>query len=345
MSMDLVGVLPVSGVNLGLALAPPVLAAEISQFGIDLSTLTLALAAQLELGLNVPNLAGLTAVLNEFPPAVQAMFTPPQKFITVGADLNADIAVQLGLVNAALAIALDAGAKIDAAFSVGGIAGWCYSGPARGLATAQSAFGTGYTRGVMIATENPSSWGQFGASVNAGPSLTAPSGGPPALTSLGKMSGGEVFSGMLSVTGEIKAFLLKLQGLKANLELSLDLTLGLDLPDPSALLAILNELLGQIASLLDNLINVKADIDLEIGSIQARLDYILSLSASVGAQLSAGGLALWRYTGTDLGGDVSTAITGGIPGGTGPDADIRAVIFAHDVPELWLPFAILLGGI
>lgn len=344
MTMDLVGTLPVSGINLGLSLAPPILSAKITQLGVDLSNLSLAVTAQLGVSANLPNLVGLSAALSELQKTVMAMFSPPQKFISLGADLNDDLVVQLGLVDAALSLALSASTQLSAGFSVGDIAGWCYSGPARHLASTSSAFSGEYYSGVMIATESISSWGQFGVSVNTGPSRTAPPGGPPMLTSLGKATGGEIFSGMLDVALVIDEFLLQLKGMKANLELSIDLTLGLNLPDPSALLDALMDLIGQAAHLLDNLVNVNVNLDFEIGSIQAQLDYILSLTGSIGAQLSAGGLALWRYSGTDLGADVSSALSGGIPGGSGPDADIRAVIFAHGVPAMWAPFALLLGG-
>ena len=344
MSTSLIGVLPVSGINVGLALAPPILQAEITDFGIDLSKLTLAIAAQIELGLNVPNFAALAATLAQFPPTIAGMLNP-SNMLTLGASLNLDLALQLGLIDATLALALSVKATIEAGLSTGGIAAWTYSGPASGLAAlAPGSIVGNYTVGLIVATENPSSWCQFSVSVNTGPSKTAAVGGPPTLTSLGELSGGEISTGLLSFSGVLDLYLLKLTGMKAAIAAQIELTVGVNLPDPSALLALCNQLIADVAGLLDNLVNANVDLSVEIGTIQLRLDYILALSLSIGAQLSAGGLALWSYSGTSLGADVATAIAGGVPGGGGPTSDIRALILGCATPSVWAPFGLILGG-
>lgn len=345
MTMALVGVLPVSGVNFALTLAPPVLQAEITQLGIDLSKLGIALAGKLQMGLNVPSLTGLASTLALFPPALASMLDPT-KFITLGAALNVDLALQLGVIDIAVTLALSACAQLDAGFAVGGIAAWSYSGPASGLASlARSDITGAWQKGLMVATESISSWGQFSVSVNTGPSKTAVTGGPPRLDYLGKLNGGEVMVGLLDIKALLDLIKLKLQGMKVALELQLQLTVGVNLPDPSELIAIAEDLISQVTHLLDNLVNVNADITLEIGLIQVRLDYILSLVAGITAQLSAGGLAFWTYSGNgSLGADVAEAIANGVPGGSGPSNDIRAVILAHETPSVWAPFGTLLNA-
>lgn len=345
MTMDLQGVLPVSGINFALTLAPPVLQAEITQLGIDLSNLGIAVAGKLQMGLNVPNLVGLTSTLALLPPALASMLDPT-KFLTLGASLNADLLLQYGLIDVAATLALSACAKLDAGFSVGGIAAWSYSGSAAGLASlARSSFFGPWQKGLMVATESLSSWGQFSASVNTGPSRTATAGGPPTLTDLGELSGGEVMANLLDVKAQLDLIKIKLQGMKVALELQLQLTVGVNLPDPSELIGIAQDLITQASQLLDNLINVSADLTAEIGLIQVRLDYILSLVASVAAQLSAGGLAFWTYSGNGtLGQDVAGAIANGVPGGSGPSNDIRAIVLAHETPSIWAPFGLLLNA-
>lgn len=342
--MTLMGVLPVSGINLGLALAPPVLQAEITQLGIDISKLGIALAGQLAVGINKPDFSVFAATLAKVPPAV-ADILDPTKILSVGIGLNADLAIQLGLINLALEPVLALALKLEAGLSVGGLAAWSYSGPASGLAAlAPVAMAGGYQVGMMVATESPDSWGQFSVSVNTGKSKEAVAGGPPKLTFLGKLTGGEINTGLLEIDGIIKLFKLKLQGLKAQIELGLNLSIGVNLPDPSPLLAIAQELIQDALHLFDNLVNVQLDLQVSIGWIQLRLDYLLSLVASIGAQLSAGGLALWTYSGSDLGGDVASTIGSGVPGGGGASNDIRALVIGCPSPSLYAPFGLLLGG-
>lgn len=345
MTMTLMGVLPVSGINLGLALAPPVLQAEITQLSLDISKLGIALAGQASAALNKPDVSVFEATLAKFPPAIADMLDPT-KILSAGADLNADLAIQLGLINVALEPVLALALKLEAGLSVGGLAAWSYSGPASGLAAlAPAAMAGSYQVGMMVATESPDSWGQFSVSVNTGNSKNAVTGGPPSLTFLGNLNGGQINTGLLEINEIIKLFKLKLQGLKAQIELGLNLSIGVNLPDPSALLAIANELIQDALHLFDNLVNVSLDLQASIGWLQLRLDYLLSLTMSIGAQLSAGGLALWTYSGSDLGGDVASTIAGGVPGGGGPENDIRALVIGCATPSAYAPFGVLLGGV
>jgi hypothetical protein len=344
MTLSLVGVLPVSGVNLGLAMAPPVLTAEITQFELDISKLGLAIAAQLEMSLNVPNLAALAATLADIAAALAALLVPAN-VAALAVTMNLELVAQLGIVDAALDVATDVRAAFALGLDTGGFAAWCYSGPASGLAAAPLGISGTWSSGLVVATESLSSWGQFGVSVNTGPSGSAPAGGPGTLTSLATLTGGQILIGLVDLFARIDLFHLKLRGMKANLEQQIEVTLGLNLPDLSELLALLEQLAGQVESLLDNLVNVSVDLDAQIGWFQVRLNALLSLTASLSAQLSAGGLALWRFEGPgQLGAEIDPAVSGGIPGGTGASADIRALVIAHQDAEVWAKFAPLLGG-
>jgi hypothetical protein len=344
-TLTLAGVLPVSGVNLGLGLVPPVLQAEIIQFGIDLTRLGIATLAKVQAGFNVPNLAALEADIALLPPTLASMLDPT-KFLTLCADLNVDLVAKLGVVDEALELALEAEATLTAGLSVGGIAAWSYSGPARGLAEMSPAFSGPWSIGLVVATESLGSWGQFGVSVNTGPSKTATPGGPPKLTSLGQLTGADWCPGLFQLASKIHLFVLKLQGLKAGFEMQLDMTVGVNLPDVSDLLVLLAQIASDAEHLLDNLLNVSVDLDAEIDWVQVRMNAIVGLAADIGAQLSAGGLALWLYLGGtgQLVGEIARALAGGIPGGSGPVADIRALVLAHETPSVWTPFGAILGG-
>lgn len=346
MSLSLVGVLPVSGISLGLAMMPPILQAEITQFELDLTNLTLAIEAKLQVGLNIPDLAILTATLEQLKEALANLLNPAN-MVVLGADLNLELAAQLGIIELALEAALAAQAAFQAGLGVPGIAAWSYSGAASGLAAAAPGGITGpWQRGLFVATESLDSWGQFSVSINTGPSKTAAAGGPPILTALGSLGGGEILTGLVDLKARLDLFVLRLQGLKAQLEAHIQITLGVNLPDLSELLALLNQLMEDIEGLLDNLVTADVDLDAEIGWIQLRLDALLDLLYSLNAQLSAGGLALWSYSGAGtLGADIAGAISGGVPGGSGADADIRALALGCAEPAVWADFSPLLGGV
>lgn len=345
-TLSLVGVLPVSGVNLGLAMMPPILQAEIAQLELDITNLGLAVAAQVQVGLSLPNLATLTATLEQLKAALASLLST-SNMVKVGASLNVELGLQLGVIELALEGALAVQATLEAGLGAPGIAAWSYSGAASGLASTAPGGITGpWQRGLLVATESVDSWGQFSVSVNTGPSKTASVGGPQTLTALGQLGGAEIDTGLVDLKAQLDLLVLKWRGLKAQLEQQIQVTLGVNLPDLSELLALLEELMGDIEGLLDNLVTASVDLDVEIHGIQLRLDALLDLVLSLEAQLSAGGLALWSYSGDGtLGSDVAGVISGGVPGGTGANADIRALVLGCAQPSAWADFSPLLGGV
>ena len=99
MTVSYVGSLPVSAVNVGLSASLPALQLEVDQLGLDISGLVPAIAAKIEVATNFPpspffgeaisghlDLEAITEQLN------------PLSWVSVAADANADLAVELGLV-------------------------------------------------------------------------------------------------------------------------------------------------------------------------------------------------------------------------------------------------------
>jgi hypothetical protein len=347
-ALNLVGVLPVSGINLGLALAPPVLQAELTRLQLDLSNLGIAIEAQAKFSINKPDFTALLATLQALQVAVQAFLNTPI-MVTAGASVNADAVLQLGLIDLALDLVVSLEAKLSVGLNAGGLASWTYSGPCSGLVSASPAMNGGWTKGVVVATENVGSWGQFGASINTGASATAQPHGPAVFETLGRtggLGGSEIFVGLLDIAKRIELFKIQLQGLKVALQLQIQVSLGLQLPDPSEILALIAQLMQDVMGLFNNLINVSLNLHIELQGIQLRIEALLALIVSIGLQLSAGGLALWTYTGQGtLGSDVADSLAGGIPGGSGANADIRALIVAAEDPDVWGCIAPLLGGV
>lgn len=345
MSLSLMGVLPVSGITLGMVAALPTLQAEVTQLGLDLAdlaTTSIKLAAN---ALTPPDptafLTGVSAL-----PLMLPTITDPTKIVAAGAEANVELIAKLGVVSLALEAGEPIGARLTAGLGGGGFGVWCYSGTCAGLVSlSPGAFGQGWERGILLATESLSTWGTFGQSVNTGQSGSASAGGPPTLTHLGSWSAGKLCPGFLEVSGQVGKFLLRLRGMKASLEGDIALTLGLNLPNPLEVLDEINALIAEAEQLLESMLQVPIDLTVDIGTIQARLDVVLEMTGKITAQLSAGGMAAWGYSGgSDLGGDIASALASGIPGGSGAGADIRAMMIAHASPDIWSPFGLIFGG-
>lgn len=348
MPLSLVGILPVSAINIGLAASVTGITAQITKLTADISGLTVALAGQVQVAADPPSLAGLTlAVTAALDPVSIAASFNPATLVSASVDVSGSIAVDLGLVDAQLAVVVPLGDQLELGLSSGGIAGWSYAGNAAGFgAELARETATGYGRtagadqvvGIIFATESPSSWGAFSLGFNTGPSATAQPGSDDAeLAFMGELSGGQWNTGVLSLFAKLQLFIGELQGIKASLEASAQLALGLNLPDVQAQvdagLAIVGEL--GIDGLLGNL-SVHADIQGAIDGLNVEIQALLALSASLAVQLSAGGIVVWAYSGRadGLGSALALATTNGLPGGSGPRAVVYGLALAGSAPSM-----------
>jgi hypothetical protein len=185
---------------------------------------------------------------------------------------------------------------------------------------------------VVIATESLAGWQAFSQSVNTNGTANTPATTAARLAFLGELSGRRWNSGVATLAADLDLLVADFRGRKAGLEASALVAVGLNLPDVSVVVDAGLSIVADIGidGLLDNMLNVSADITGAIGSVTAQIDAVLSLSASIAAQLSAGGLTFWTYSGTasGLGAALKAELAGGIPGGSGPRAPAYGLALA-----------------
>jgi hypothetical protein len=343
MSLSLVGILPVSALNIGITAALPGIQSAIAK----LTKLQVSLQAQAEIAVNLPNLPLLAAAISVQLTGLPTTFDPLSMF-TASFDAKADIGLKLGLIEAELALVGELAASLNAGLNTGGLTLWTYAGKAASFgellaghtATGFDAVGPNdQIFGLIIATESFSSWGSFSASFNTGSTSTKEleTTDSAELTYVGTLTGGQLDTGVLEAVLPINLYLLDLEALKLNLEASLQVCLGLNLPPLPMLTAGLNV---DLQLLLDNLINVNVDLAAEISGLQLQIELLLELVVKLTASLSAGGLALWVYSGParGLGSEFRTAIVNGIPGGSGPDVPAYGIVVSTKLPAAWAAF-------
>lgn len=354
MGATLLGVLPVSAVNVGAALQVPVLSAKLGQVQAQASKLLEALAVQAQfdaLTSPLPDVVGFAAALTAWPTnvlqALAALATPG-----VTADLQADISLDLGALELQAALLGELRAQVALGLGASGISAWAYSGRAEwmgqqlGVLTRNGFAGLAageQVQGAFIVTESPETWGAFSATFNTGTTATArPTSQDASLAALGSLSAGALNLGALDVVQPLDVLLLDVRGRKAQLEATLQLTLGVNLPSPEALLAsfappAFEALLPALTFRLD---------------LQANLNAVLNLATAITADiaqlqlvLGAGGLALWAYSGPagSLGDAVADALAGGVPGGTGAAAPVYGMALAGRGAD-WGAFRALFGA-
>lgn len=339
-----VGSLPVSAINVGLAASISGLTAKVSKLQADLTKLTPALAGQVEIAADFPPsptmyAGSLTAALNQLE---LAAVLNPANMAGASADLSADLAADLAFVTAQLAIVESLQAAFTAGLEVGGVAGWSYSGPAAGFGSSlKGATENGFGRtaadaqiqAVVIATESFAGWQAFSQSVNTNGTANAPADVQAArLAFLGELSGAKWNAGVAALAASLDLLVADFRGQKAGLEASARVAVGLDLPDVSAVVDAGLSIVADVGidGLLDNMLNVSADLTGAIGGVTAQIEAVLALSSSIAAQLSAGGLTFWTYSGTasGLGAALKAELAGGIPGGSGPRAPAYGLALA-----------------
>lgn len=344
MTISYVGNLPVSGVNVGLQASLGALTLEIAQLNVDLSGLVPAIAGQLQLAIDVPNIPAFTANLAVLlDPIGVALEVSPGLITLNGIETGLELLVELGLVEAKLEALLAITIPLELGLGAGGIAGWSYSGGARAFGEAlRTATPSGWgdtlpgdtVAAVIIATENPTSWAAFGDGFQVG---TARSW----LRYLGEYGATRWNLGLGTLMLRVRAFLAQLQALKARIEYQLQILVGVELPSASVLIEAGADIVAALGidGLMENLVNVNVDLDAAAANIQARIDAVVDLQAELSASLSAGGLSVWTYSGPAalLGAEFLSAVVNGLPGGSGANAAVNGLVLAA-TPEAMSAF-------
>jgi len=340
------GTFPASGLNIGLAMAPIALNAEITKLQADITGFGIAAEAQVSMVASFPpNVEGYVTV---FPLALDvtalASAFNPLNWVSLNADANASLVIEIGLIDAMLEIVGTVALAFEAGLSSGSLAGWSYAGRTAGFGSrlipaTENGFGTiapdDQISALIIACADFGSWQGFSTGFNTGASSTDDLGvtttGEERLRFLGEIGGGEWNIGVYDVFARINLFLLELRGLKAAIEAQIDLSLGLNLPDVSVVVDAGLDVALSLA--LEALVDVQLDI--------LRIEAILELAASIALSLSGGGLTFWSYTGraADLGREFAPEVAGGLPGTTtGPSAPAYGVVIATKSPSAWASF-------
>ena len=353
MTITKVGTLPVSGINLGLAAGAASIAEKVTKLTADISKLTAALDTQLSVTANFPpNLAGYAvAFAATLDPTALASAFNPLNWITLNAGANLSLLADLALADAQIALVEPTVLDLEAGLAAPGIVGWSYSGRAAGFGrTLEAATRAGFpsagpdrdVSAIIIACADFASWGAFSAGFHTGDSSIR---SLPATTDeerlrfLGSLGGGQWNTGAQALLSGLSLLLSGLRGAKSGAEAQIDLSLGIGLPDPSA---IVNAGLSiDIDAALASMVSVQTDLTATIGAIQADSDATLSLTAELDAQLSAGGLTLWAYSGpaSGLGSAFAPEVASGLPGaGSGPDGAIWGAAVACADPGAWAGF-------
>lgn len=339
-----VGSLPVSAINVGLAGSVAGFGIQAAKLQADIAKLGLSTIAQAQVALDFPPSPA------SFAPAAVAALDPielasvlnPVSIAGGSVDAALDATLELAIVTAQLEVAEELHAAFTAGLDAGGLAGWSYSGNAPGFGSELERYtlnGFGRTaaatevQGIVIATESFSAWGAFSQGVNTGGTAnTEASAARARLAFLGELSGARWNTGVADVAASFGLFVAELRGKKAGIVASLEFMLGLDLPDPTVVVDAGLSIFADIGidGLLDNMLNVRADIGGAISTVQGKLDLLLEGAADIGAQLSAGGLTFWTYAGaaSAFGASLRSELARGIPGGTGARAPAYGLAIA-----------------
>ncbi|HKY40774.1 MAG TPA: hypothetical protein VJN18_32790 [Polyangiaceae bacterium] len=350
------GTLPVAAVNVGLVASLPGLAAKSAKLTADATQLGLALVGQVQVSVDFPpnpaQYAG--AIAGALNPLELAAVLNPLNVAGASLDLATDAAVDLALVTAQLTVAESVASTLNIGLEVGGVAGYSYSGPAPAFGSELERYskaGIGKTppsaqiQAVIIATESFASWGTFSQSVNTDGTAGAEATSSPRLAFMGELPGSSWNPGVASVGAEIDLLVADLRGQKSGIEASFDVMLGVTLPDPQVVVEAGLNIVAEVGidGLLESMVNVQADITGSIGGVTAQIDAVAELAGGIAAQISAGGLAFWTYTGTaaGLGEALRAALVGGIPGGTGSRARAYGLVLVGTPANMTLLGSIL----
>jgi hypothetical protein len=348
MPLVLAGTLPVSAINVGLAGALPGLAIEIGKLTADITDVAPAVVGKLQVTATFPPNpvlfgAGFAAQLN--PAAVAGSLG---SLSGTGGTANLSLVAKIGFLEGQISAMGAITGALGAGLNAGGIAGWNYAGRVAGFGPElERATSGGYPganpddviSGVVIATESLSSWVAFSEGFSTGASSTLPvEAGAARLLFMGALDGGEWNGSVAGLLARFNVFLGKLKGQKSGLEASAQVSLGLNLPSPDVILDAGLSVFGALGvdGLLANMVNVQADLQGLIGSIQAKIDAIVSLQGSFAVQLSAGGLSVWTYSGRagDFGKELRAALANGLPNANGPNATAYGLAIAGSVPTM-----------
>lgn len=343
MTLQYVGSLPVSSIQLGVVAALDGISAKISGLQGGIVELNASAVGQVNMSLALPpNVPGVAAsAFGHLNPAALAGLLNPSSWISANAGLQADVALKLGLGLARIEIAERLADQLRAGFDAGGIAEWAYTGTAQGFGSELSfelERSTGgihrgsQVSGLLIACEDGDAWGSFGEGFNTGDPY------PGSVQFVGSLTGGEVVTALRLPMLEIEAYLSELRGSVGALRSQLDLAFGMNLPAPGDLLSL--GLSVDLDAAIESLVDIEVDIGAEVSAELDKIQLLLDLQSRIQATISGGGLSVWRYSGAidAMGAELADELEDGLPGGGGAAARVSGVALACSSPTAWAAF-------
>jgi len=352
MGIELVGTLPVSALNIGLGASTVAFTADVTKLTGDIAGLTAAIETQIQFSADFPpNLAGFAAAfaLALNPANLLAAFNPAA-WISLSGDANLELVANLGLVDAQITLVQPVVADLNLGADASSLQGWSYSGQAEGFGrTLESATAQGFANtapndnidALIIATNLFASWESFSLGFNTGESSNKDLGNTTdqqQLQSLGTLTGDDWNVGVKLILEPVRLILTALEQAKAALEAQIEVSLGVNLPDPGTIVDFglsidLDAALGSI--------EVQTDLEASISGIQFDIDATLAFIADIDLLLEVGGLTFWSYTGpaSELGTALADQLSDGLPGTPdGPEAPIYGVAVASSNSAAWAAF-------
>ncbi len=352
MTLDLVGTLPVSALNIGLAASPIGLGVEVALLTDDIAKATLSIGANAAVTVSFPPSLALAGLFATFDASVLATAFLPANWITFNADANAELVLDLAFAKLQLATMEPLVADLKVGLGAPGLYGWTYAGNAKGFgASLESETAGGFSGGVLpsgevnalvIATNSFTSWGSFGNGFRIGTSGDENLGNQTNIERMKFVGSLDGSFWSLGIDGLISGFEIILSGLRgkvSQIEAQIALSLGLNLPNPIPIIEA--SFAVDVEAALGNMINVSTDLTGEISLLQARIDASLELAGNIAVDLSASGLTFWSYSGpaAGLGSELATELASGLPdAGEGPSGAVYGLVLASADASNWNDF-------
>src|SRR5262245_38961845 len=129
MPIRLVGTLPLSAVNVGLAASLPGVSAEATKLAADITDLTPAVQASIDVASNFPpNAAAYAAAIQAaLAPGELAAVLTPANFTAIAVEANTAVFAKLGFIQGQIALVSGIRASLAGGLEAGSISGWSYS--------------------------------------------------------------------------------------------------------------------------------------------------------------------------------------------------------------------------
>lgn len=148
--------------------------------------------------------------------------------------------------------------------------------------------------------------------------------------------------------GELNELYAELTAKIANIQANLDLIADVTLPDAPSLILALQAAIAGAAQLVLQFplasvhigLSLQADVEAVLAikaAIGLKIDAIIAIQAEINEALAGAGIVAYSYSGRAdaMGGEIAGALSGGIPGGSGPTQNVNGLVLACGSSADW----------